>query len=70
MELVLEGVPSYAVGEEISVILKADQKIFLNATLGTVQNGKQGNGASALSRAGVDLSNVRWNAADRTSHVI
>lgn len=45
MELVLEGVPSYAVGEEISVILKADQKIFLNATLGTVENGKQGNGA-------------------------
>lgn len=45
MELVPEGVPSYAVEEEINVILKADQKIFLNVTLGPVQNGKQGNGA-------------------------
>ena len=45
MELVLEGVPSYAVGEEINVTLKADQKIYPNVTLGTVQNGKQGNGA-------------------------
>lgn len=45
VELVPEGVPSYAVEEEINVILKADQKIFLNVTLGPVQNGKQGNGA-------------------------
>ena len=45
MELVPEGVPSYAVGEEINVISEADQKIFLNVALGSVQNGKQGNGA-------------------------
>jgi len=70
VELVPEGVPSYAVEEEINVILKADQKIFLNVTLGPVQNGKQGNGASVLSRAGVDRNNVGSNAADRTSHVI
>ena len=46
MELVPEGVPSYAVGDEMSVILKVDRKIFLNVAQGPAQNGKQGNGVS------------------------
>lgn len=45
MELALEGAPSYAVEEEISVILKADQKIFLDVALEPVHNGRQGSGA-------------------------
>ena len=45
MELVPEGAPSYVVEEEIGVILKAGQKIFLNVAQVPVQNGRQGSGA-------------------------
>ena len=45
VELVPEGAPSYVVEEEIGVILKAGQKIFLNVAQVPVQNGRQGSGA-------------------------